>query len=124
LFQGHNSSVTSVAFSPDGQRIVSGSDDKTVRLWDLQGKAIGQPFQGHSDSVTSVAFSPDGQRLVSGSDDNTVRLWQGDWHGWLKTACTQLKDHPVFRNPDQSFDPAIAKEAKEACEQRIWETVR
>jgi WD40 repeat protein len=121
-FQGHTDSVTSVSFSPDEQRIVSGSRDNTVRLWDLQGKAIGQPFQGHKAFVYSVSFSPDGQRIVSG--DNTVRLWQGDWHGWLKTACTQLSEHSVLRNPEQSFDPVVTKEAKEACDYRIWETIR
>ncbi|WP_327078348.1 WD40 repeat domain-containing protein, partial [Prochlorothrix hollandica] len=48
---------------------------KTIRLWDLQGNPIGEPFRGHSDYVGSVAFSPDGQTIVSGSDDQTIRLW-------------------------------------------------
>ena len=73
--QGHSDGVTSVAFSPDGQTIVSGSGDETIRLWDLAGNSIGQPFQGHSRSVNLVAFSPDGQTIVSGSDDKTIRLW-------------------------------------------------
>ncbi|MEI2740158.1 MAG: WD40 repeat domain-containing protein [Chitinophagaceae bacterium] len=68
--------VTSVAFSPDGRRIVSGSVDHTLRLWDAAtGAAIGEPLKGHSGSVRSVAFSPDGRRIVSGSYDNTLRLW-------------------------------------------------
>jgi WD40 repeat protein len=74
-FQGHEDWVNSVAFSPDGKQIVSGSDDKTIRLWDLQGNQIGQPFQGHEDWVNSVAFSPDGKQIVSGSDDKNIRLW-------------------------------------------------
>jgi len=73
--QGHSNSVWSVCFSPNGQTIVSGSDDKMIRLWDLAGNPIGQPFQGHSASVWSVCFSPDGQTIVSGSADQTIRLW-------------------------------------------------
>ena len=69
----------SVAFSPDGNRIVSGSDDKTVRMWDADtGQPIGEPLTGHTDGVSSVAFSPDGHRLASGSYDKTVRLWDAD----------------------------------------------
>jgi len=74
-FQDHENLVRSVAFSPDGQMIISGSEDNTVRLWDLQGNPIGQPFTGHRSTVWSVAFSPDGQTIISGSEDKTVRLW-------------------------------------------------
>ncbi|MFB2897811.1 NACHT and WD repeat domain-containing protein [Aerosakkonemataceae cyanobacterium BLCC-F50] len=70
------SQVISVAFSPDGKRIVSGSGDSTVRLWDATtGKPIGSPLKAHESGVFSVAFSPDGKQIVSGSYDKTVRLW-------------------------------------------------
>ena len=76
LLRGHRASVFSVAFSPDGQRVVSGSRDGTMRLWDTQtGNPIGEPLEGHTDSVLSVAFSPDGQLVISGSSDRTIRVW-------------------------------------------------
>ncbi|EMR91224.1 putative beta transducin-like protein [Botrytis cinerea BcDW1] len=74
--EGHTSTVRSVAFSPDGKQVVSGSYDKTVRLWDTTtGLQIQPTLEGHTSTVTSVAFSPDGKQVVSGSYDDTVRLW-------------------------------------------------
>ena len=72
---GHTSWVSSVAFSPDGRRIVSGSTDNTLKVWDA---ATGQEtltLKGHTSWVMSVAFSPDGRRIVSGSDDKTLKVW-------------------------------------------------
>ena len=60
--------VSSAAFSPDGKRIVTASDDNTARLWDAEsGKQIGEPLTGHTDAVGSAAFSPDGKRIVTAS---------------------------------------------------------
>ena len=75
LLQGHKKRVTSVAFSPDGQYLVSGSEDGTVRRWNCQGKPIDQPLRGHQGAVTSIAISPDGRYIASGSEDMTIRLW-------------------------------------------------
>ncbi|KAH8795976.1 WD40-repeat-containing domain protein [Flagelloscypha sp. PMI_526] len=69
------SRVKSVAFSLDGTRIVSGSDDKCVRIWDAQSSLPLNELNGHRKLVNSVAFSPDGTRIVSGSKDKSVRIW-------------------------------------------------
>ncbi|MEA2028726.1 MAG: AAA family ATPase, partial [Campylobacterota bacterium] len=65
----------SVAFSPDGKFIVSGSADKSIKLWSIKEKKLIHSFEGHSGSVLSVAFSPDGKFIVSGSWDQSVKLW-------------------------------------------------
>ncbi len=80
---GHSSGVNSVAFSSDGKYIISGSSDKSVKLWSVEERKLVYSFEGHSDSITSVAFSNDGKFIVSGSgsiklNDNSVKLWSVD----------------------------------------------
>ena len=73
--RGHDREVVSVSWSPDGTRLASGSDDKTVRIWEVAtGKELSQ-LTGHQSRVSSVHFSPDGKRLVSGSSDKTLMFW-------------------------------------------------
>ncbi|KAL0955353.1 hypothetical protein HGRIS_001602 [Hohenbuehelia grisea] len=74
--EGHTDRVTSVAFSPDGRHIVSGSWDETIRVWDAStGHAAMPPLEGHTSPVNSVAFSPDGSHIASGSADKAIRVW-------------------------------------------------
>ena len=93
----HNGSVTSVGYNSDGDKIVSGGEDVTLKVWDAgasaliplnpQPKTDGTPAfaaslelkaekqSAHSDRVFSVAFSPDGKTIVSGSADKTLKVW-------------------------------------------------
>jgi WD40 repeat protein len=68
----------SAAFSPDGKRVVTASDDNTARLWDADTGKEAAVLKGHTNRVWSAAFSPDGKRVVTASADNTARLWDAD----------------------------------------------
>ncbi len=73
--RGHSDAILSVAFSPDGQRIVTGSGDRTAKVWQAAtGKEL-VSFFGHKSYVRSVAFSPDGLRIATASDDKTAKVW-------------------------------------------------
>ena len=72
---GHKGSIASVAFSPDGRQVLSGSHDGTIKLWDTATAREIRTFSGHSGIVYSVAFSPNGRLALSGSQDGTVKLW-------------------------------------------------
>ncbi len=72
---GHTDAVVSVAISPGGQTLVSGSNDNTINVWELSTGKLVRTLTGDADAVYSVAISPDGQTLVSGSRDNTIKVW-------------------------------------------------
>ncbi len=92
---GHTNSVVCAVFSSDGKRILSGSDDRTLRLWDAEtGKEL-HTYTGHENGVKSVAISPDGKQLLSGGSDATVRLWDAD----------AVKELKVFR---KHAEPLVA----------------
>src|SRR3989339_303422 len=73
---GHTKFVISIAFSPDGMKIASGSYDETIKLWDISIGNVINTFSGHTDVITSIAFSPDGTKLASGSFDHTIKIWE------------------------------------------------
>ena len=88
---GHSHSVNSVAYSPDGQTLASGSNDNTIKLWNVNTGKLLQTLKSHSYSVNSVAYSPDSQTLASASGDNTIKLWNVKTGELLQT----LKSHSV-----------------------------
>jgi WD40 repeat protein len=75
VYTGHTGPVYEAAWSPDGQRIASGSTDKTVQVWDAADGGHVFTYRGHTSDVLTVAWSPDGQRIASCSFDKTVQVW-------------------------------------------------
>src|SRR5947199_974756 len=73
--EGHQGVVYSVAFDPQGETLASGSDDKTVKLWEARSGKLLRTLEGHTTRVDRVAFSTDGRLLASKSADYTIRLW-------------------------------------------------
>src|SRR5258707_12104374 len=76
---GHTRYIQSVCYSPDGTRVVSGSDANTIRIWDAEsGTVIGEPLTGHRGGGNSVAYSPDGRHIISESLDSAIRIWYAE----------------------------------------------
>jgi WD40 repeat protein len=92
----HSDTIMSVAFSPDGTKIVSGSHDMTIKVWDFDKlELLSEKTDAHSLPIMSVAFSPDGPKIVSGSCDGTIKVW--DVVNWSR------KDHLMFNVTTQRF---------------------
>lgn len=74
-FSGHTMLVASIAFSPDGSKVLTGGLDRTAELWDASNGTLLRTFSGHKSGISSVAFSPNGTKVLTGSRDGTARLW-------------------------------------------------
>ncbi len=103
-FEGHTHIVSSVAYSPDGSSALSGSWDKTLRLWDAATGQCLRIFEGHADKINSVAYSANGRFAVSASNDHTLRLWDAETGQCLRI----FKGHQSYVNavafsPDGRF---------------------
>jgi WD40 repeat protein len=72
---GGLANINSVAFNPDGDKLVSGDERKNIKLWDLNTQELLMNFQGHTQAIKSITFSPDGKILASASEDKTIKLW-------------------------------------------------
>jgi WD40 repeat protein len=75
VIEGHQGHIRSVAVTPDGRRLISAADDKTVRVWDLETGATVRILNGHAEAVKAVALTADGHRIVSCSYDHTLKIW-------------------------------------------------
>ncbi|NJR74537.1 MAG: WD40 repeat domain-containing protein [Scytonema sp. CRU_2_7] len=100
-FKGHEGSVTSVSFSPNGQIFASASQDATIKIWQKNGRLL-QTLKGHKDGIFKAIFRPDGQILIAASFDNTVSLWRYNFTTGL------FAEHPFLRLSDKDGIWAVA----------------
>jgi WD40 repeat protein len=119
LLKGHANIVVSLAFSPDGKRLISGGWDNEALIWDVEGRKLLHRLRGHTAAIQATAFTPDGQRVVTGSNDTTLRLWRVADGGLI----AELKGHKekIWRAlAVRSVDGMIAS-GDFAGEIRLWD---
>ena len=138
VLKGHGGPIWDLVFSPTGKWLASASQDRTVRVWDIDNASEPQVLKGHFGPVKTVSFSPDGQRLVSSGDDRTLRIWAWDaglellrlragtapisavgWHPEGDTIVAGASDGAIYSwsSPTQiksADDPERANQASEA----------
>lgn len=93
----------SIAFSADGARVLSGNNDRTLRLWDIASGKLLRTYEGHRGSINSAVFSPDGRFILSSGTDYTVRLWDANTAQLLRTYDLTLQAYSVAFSPDGRY---------------------
>ncbi len=116
-YQGHTDTVHAVAWSPNGTRIASGSDDKTVQIWDASDGRLFRTYTDHTATVYAVIWSPDGARIASGSDDKTIQIWDA-YSGHLLYSYTGHRNY-VY---DVSWSPDGTRLASSSADKavQVW----
>jgi WD40 repeat protein len=123
--EGHSDNVNSIAFSPDGKTLASGSDDDTISfdnttiIWDISdpttpSQLVTLEGSGRLVDINSVVFSPSGKILTTGNDDGTITLWDLDPTSWVKKACQRVGRNFTRAEWSQYFP---GEEYRKTCEQ-------
>ena len=122
---GHTNDVWCVAFSPNGSRIASASEDMTVKIWDAKSGAEIFTLQGHKDHLTSVVFNAKGDRIASASKDNTIKVWDVETGKELFTLMRQIEPPDPLGVTSLSFssDGAHIASATDNMKVEIWNLV-
>jgi len=104
LLKGHKNVVDGLAFSPDGNRLITGSKDDTARIWNLRTQKALHVLKGHKDNIYAVTFSPDGNRVVTAGDDDNLRIWDAYSGSLIKTLTGHTDDvRAVAFTPDGKY---------------------
>lgn len=118
VLSGHTGTIRSAAYSPDGTRIITGSDDKTARIWDARTGQLLLTLSGHTNRIFSASFSPDGRRVVTGSADNAALIWDAETGQLLAT----LSGHTdIARSASFSRDGSRIVTSSEDKTARVWD---
>ena len=100
MVHAHDARSTAPRFSPDGRRLATASNDRTVRVWDLESGERLAELRGHTERVWDVAWSADGQLLATASNDFTARLWNAESGAPLAVLRSRLQVYLARWSPD------------------------
>ena len=117
----HKEFIRELCYSPDGKYLASGSEDKTIKIWDVQTKKCICTLEGHTNGITALAYSPDGKYLASGSHDHTIKIWKvANWKCITTLNEHKLTVHSIVYSPDGGY--FASSSADDTI--KIWKTAK